>query len=205
VIHENYVFAIVADGAETKGERPSEYIGRWIQLLLTGLARESIVNEAAVIRQMKTSHEALRRSYPAERASYAALLLDREEQRAIMFCCGDCRIGLESSEQTEPAWLTPVHSLANWRGEKFTHEHLVSPLRCTLTKSLNSRLFQNPDVIEVGYQATDTWILATDGYWAEHKMEMNSLNDALDDTSYLRISFKERILQLDTDCNNFYR
>ncbi|UIN20799.1 hypothetical protein [Herbaspirillum frisingense] len=205
VIHENYVFAIVADGAETKGERPSEYIAHWIQLLLAGVAREAIVDEDAVIRQMKASHEMLRRSYPAEIASYGALLLDREGQRATMFCCGDCRIGLESSEQAEPVWLSPVHSLANWRGEDFTHQHLASPFRGMLTKSLNSRFFHNPEVLGAGYKAKDVWILATDGYWADHKMEMTLLSDVLDDTSCLRISFQKDILQLDTDCNNFYR
>ena len=112
-------------------------------------------------------------------ASYLILLLPKQESdlSAKIIHCGDCRLGIRR-ENGDIMWQTNVHTAANSDGSFFSEECYLDPARHMLTRCLNARRFQYPDVQEI--HSTNrctcrcTWLLCTDGYWAEYLQDKNN-------------------------------
>jgi hypothetical protein len=155
-----------------------------------------------VLDRMEAEHKRIRHDFPAETACYAGFFVDFVNKAIWAFSCGDCRVGL--LQDGSPSWVTPVHSSANWRGEEFTLEHAQSSTRRIVTRTLNSKRFVRPEVIQMDYDPAALWILATDGYWIDRLM----LSDAalcLDDASFLQIHAGADGLTVESDCGNLYQ
>ena len=97
----------------------------------------------------------------AEKASYTAFLLPHEAKDAYVFCCGDCTLGAQSPDGNIE-WLTRTHTLVTALEElgisaDASKQHIV-------TRTLNAKRFQKPEVHVVPANVSGLWVLATDGY-----------------------------------------
>ena len=200
--NENYCIAIIGDASET-GSYGREFVIKWMASVVDKVANEAVLNCEVILCIMKAAHQKLRFTFISSRACWSALFIDHQNEKTSTFSCGDCRIGKEI-ENGIIMWLTPVHTMANWSGEEFLQEHALSDCRHRVTRTLNSKRFVEPEIREFAYQAQAIWILATDGYWIEQKMESVPLESLQDDASYFRVSIAVANQYVDTDANNFY-
>lgn len=198
----SHVLALIGDASE-RGLRGAEYIKQWMRYVVDEVANADTPSCYLILNKMQQGQGAMRQDFPAERASYAALFIDHYTKAAWAFSCGDCRVGLQI-ENGEFKWLTPVHSMVNWRGDEFTSEHTLPASRHSVTRTLNSRRFDRPEIIEVAYNTSASWILATDGYWIEQQIQKIPIADLEDDASFLKISADANGWLNDTDKNNWY-
>lgn len=174
----DYTFAIIMD-ASNKGKNGVQFNTLWINEILKQLPLQS-PSQQEIIQAMRAAHQALpRHEFLHERACYVALLLPHETHSSSAFVCGDCRIGIDLPT-SEREWLTPVHTLAN---ACQALDGIPRPIsRHTVTRVLQVKRFEHPDVIELPIYKNGTWILATDGYWAD---PIHSEEQPDDDCSYL--------------------
>jgi serine/threonine protein phosphatase PrpC len=183
---KSHVLALIGDASE-HGLRGAEYIEQWMRYVVDEVANADAPTCQFVLAKMRQGQAALRQRFPAERACYGALFIDHHIKAAWTFACGDCRVGLQI-ENDAFKWITPVHSRANWRGDEFTAEHAILESRHSVTRTLNSKRFQLPEIVKVEYNPSATWILATDGYWIEQQIQKIPIPELEDDASFLKIS-----------------
>jgi len=205
LIKPSYILAIIGDASE-KGNQGSEYVMAWITSVVKTLSIEDGPSCGGILTVMKEIHQQLRlRScFSSARACWSALFIDHKNEKIWTFSCGDCRVGIEDEDGTIE-WRTTVHSQANWKGEEFLPEHAKMPCRHQVTRSLNVKRFVDPDVTEIEYNPQGRWILATDGYWVEHKIEGTPIYNLRDDASFFRISFNKSKLHIESDSENYYQ
>lgn len=147
---------------------------------------------------MRDAHRAIRIDYPAETASYLALLLDADRREAWALCCGDCQLG--QGVKADFRWLTPVHDLGGMKAY-FTGANLDGVIGRTLTRCLRGRRFEPPEVVHIE-RMEGPWILATDGYWLEHLAATMPVDGSNDDASCLRLGSETLASRCDSDCEN---
>nr|WP_314860758.1 hypothetical protein [uncultured Undibacterium sp.] len=201
--NEDYCLTIIGDASE-KSHQGREFVTKWMTSVVAKVANEKILNCEIIINIMKIVHQDLRLSFASSKACWSALFIDYINERTWTFSCGDCRIGQESEDGTIK-WLTPVHTLANWCGEEFLQKHASSDGRHQVTRTLNSKRFTDPEILEVSYAEQAIWILATDGYWIEQKMENVHPELLKDDASYFRVPNGVINQRVNTDADNFYQ
>lgn len=199
----SYFIAIIGDASE-KGLRGSDYVMSWMKSVVNQIPVEHVPSCDVILTVMKQVHLQLRPHFPSARASWGALFIDHKNEKIWMFSCGDCRVGIEDAEGSI-AWHTNVHSQANWTGEKFSSAHAGMPDRHHITRSLNAKRFVDPDVMEIEYAAQDHWILATDGYWVEHKIKGIPICNLQDDASFLRVAWSKKKRCVESDTENYYQ
>lgn len=200
--NQSYAFAIIGDASE-KGNHGREYLMQWMSSVVDSVFIETSLNCESIIGIMKKEHEKLRTQFVSSRACWGALFIDHKTEKTWTFSCGDCRVGIEHYDGSVE-WLTPVHSLANWRGEEFTNEHAWSSCRHQVTRTLKSKRFAAPAVLENKYDIKSNWILATDGYWIEQRIKQIPIENLEDDSSFLRFSYDRGGTIVDTDYDNYY-
>jgi hypothetical protein len=196
------MLALIGDGSP-RGLHGAEYIEQWMRFIVDEVANADTPSCQLILNKMRQGQDAMRQHFPTERACYGALFIDHLTKAAWTFSCGDCRIGLQIATG-EFKWITPVHSSANWRGEEFTSEHAMLECRHSVTRTLNSRRFDFPEVTKITYSASASWILATDGYWIEQQIRKIPISDLEDDASFLKISIGANGWLNDTDRKNWY-
>lgn len=200
VITEQYLFAFVVDAAE-KGGNGTNLAQRWAK---TNAQRIIELPEPPypvnIIDTMRETHTLLRTDFLHERASYCALLLHHKTQNSWAIHCGDCRLG--SQKEGNTTWLTNVHTLANPYGEYFTLEDSKNPDRHTLTRCINARRFERPDVKKIPWGTDLNWILCSDGFWADHIDQNIPLEQLEDDASCLAISGNLTDIEHNHDSDN---
>jgi serine/threonine protein phosphatase PrpC len=182
----SHILALIGDASE-RGLRGAEYIEQWMRFVVDAAANADTPTYQLVLQKMQQGQGILRQHFPTERACYGALFIDNHTKAAWAFSCGDCRVGLQMGNG-EFKWMTPVHSMANWRGNEFTAEHTILESRHSATRTLNSRRFELPEIVEVEYNSSATWVLATDGYWIEQQIQKIPISKLEDDASFLKIS-----------------
>jgi serine/threonine protein phosphatase PrpC len=157
---ESYTFSVVVD-ASPRGERGVQFSACWIAKVLDRMSPEQ-PSPTAVLSALHDAQKHLRTErFFAEKASYIALLFPREAQDAYVFFCGDCTLGVQSPDGNVE-WLTPTHTLVNALEELGVDADASK--RHIVTRTLNARRFQKPDVRVISANASGLWVLATDGY-----------------------------------------
>lgn len=155
-----YTFSVVMD-ASPRGERGIQFNACWISQVLDRMSAE-LPSATSVLSALHDGQKHLRAErFFAEKASYVAILLPHTTQDAYVFFCGDCSFGVQSPDGNIE-WLTRTHTLAN-ASEKFGINADASK-RHVVTRTLNGRRFQAPEVQAIPAHASGLWVLATDGY-----------------------------------------
>ncbi|WP_106805505.1 PP2C family serine/threonine-protein phosphatase [Pseudomonas sp. S5D5] len=99
-------------------------------------------------------------------ASTSCLVLLVVGQTAISIHAGDCCLGYRETDQ-RMNWLSPPHCGPNWKGD-LSHSFIAnSPARKTLLNCMSHRRAHEPHIQSLRIAPDTTWILATDGFWAE--------------------------------------
>jgi len=155
-----YTFSVVVD-ASPRGERGIQFNTCWITAVLDRMSPE-LPSVASVLAVLHEGQKHLRTErFFAEKASYAAFLLPREAKDAYAFCCGDCTLGARFPDGNIE-WLTRTHTLVTALEEQGINADASK--RHIVTRTLNAKRFQKPEVHVVPAIAFGSWILATDGY-----------------------------------------
>ncbi len=194
---EQFTFALIVDISQ-RGPRGAGFARDWTRHVLERVRTHRSLSPEEAIDAMRQACQALRREYPAESGSYAAVIIDSQRHTAFGISCGDCRLGVLRGEHIE--WFSPVHTLAAslTNAENSTPE--LSPNRHILTRSLKARRFTHPEVVpfEPGLGSV---LLATDGYWVEHLIEQVPFHQLADDASCLMLSAGSSTVS--SDCDNW--
>ncbi|WP_116141843.1 hypothetical protein [Trinickia diaoshuihuensis] len=155
-----YSFSVVMD-ASPCGDRGIQFNACWITTVLDRMSHE-LPSVEAVLSAMHEGQKHLRSErFFAEKASYAAFLLPRGANNAYVFCCGDCTLGVQSPDG-KIDWLTRTHTFANALEDLGIN--VDASKRHIVTRTLNAKRFQTPEVHVVPANDPRLWVLATDGY-----------------------------------------
>lgn len=194
---EQFTFALIVDISQ-RGPRGADFAYEWTRHVLEGVRHHSFLSPEEVITAMKQACQALRRYYPAESGSYAAVIVNSQRRTAFSISCGDCRVGIRQGEHIK--WLSPVHTLAASLTSAEGAAPELSPNRHILTRSLKAKRYTQPDVMHFEAELGSI-LLATDGYWVEHLIEQVPFHQLADDASYLMLSAGSSAVS--SDCNNW--
>ncbi|QUS59040.1 PP2C family protein-serine/threonine phosphatase [Pseudovibrio brasiliensis] len=165
----------------------------------------------ALIEQLQKAHKSLSKTFPTSSASYAILHLDKTLQSRLIHA-GDCLIG-RGIETPPIQWQIKPHTLVNALLDAPIDEIAKNGLRNRLTRSFRAKEFIAPSTKLIEAKS-NSFILATDGFWAELSEEEQStfiaghdieITSTCDDKSVLCIEIlgkvsKERLWHRD----NFY-
>lgn len=192
-----FVFALIVD-ISRRGPRGAGFARDWTRHVLEKVRNHESLSPEEVITAMKQACQALRRDYPAESGSYAAVIVNSQRRTAFSISCGDCRVGIRQGEHIK--WLSLVHTLAASLTSAEGAAPELSPNRHILTRSLKAKRFTQPDVMH--FEADlGSILLATDGYWVEHLIEQVPFHQLADDASYLMLSAGSSAVS--SDCDNW--
>ena len=109
-------------------------------------------------------HSNLCPDFPFASTSYLALLV--MGQTMVSIHAGDCCLGYLDKDQ-RTIWLTPPHCGPNWKGD-LSHSFIAnSPARKRLLNCMSQRRLHDPHIQPLQAVTQTTWVLATDGFWAE--------------------------------------
>lgn len=117
-----------------------------------------------VLHALGEAHSNLCPGFPLASTSYLVLLV--MGQTAISIHAGDCCLGYLGKDQSM-IWLTSPHCGPNWKGDLSHAVIAESSSRKTLLNCMSYRRPHEPAVNFVETVRGTTWILATDGFWAE--------------------------------------
>lgn len=121
-----------------------------------------------VLASLKQVQSNLCPDFPFASTSYLALLV--LGQTAITIHAGDCCLGYLDNDQ-RMTWLNTPHCGPNWQGD-LSHTFIASsPARKRLFNCMSYRRPHEPAVQFIQVTPDTTWILATDGFWAELTVE----------------------------------
>ncbi|WP_147297826.1 hypothetical protein [Trinickia dinghuensis] len=175
---EAYTFCVVMD-ASPRGKRGPQFNAAWLNRVLERMEPE-LPSDATMLSVFRDAQEHLReQKFVAEKASYTAILLPRDEPQIRAFNCGDCSLG-HRSPQGEITWLTETDTLAN----TFEAFGIVpdASKRHIVARTLNPKRFQLPSVSTIQGASAGSWVLATDGY---RYTDIDDDGRSIDDRSYL--------------------
>lgn len=117
-----------------------------------------------VLASLEQVHSNLCPDFPFASTSYLALLV--LGQTAISIHAGDCCLGYLDNDQ-RMNWLNSPHCGPNWQGN-LSHTFIASsPARKRLFNGMRYRRPHEPAIQFMQVIPDTTWILATDGFWAE--------------------------------------
>jgi len=117
-----------------------------------------------VLTSLDEVHSNICPDFPFASTSYLVMLV--VGQTAISIHAGDCCLGYLETDQSMN-WLSPPHCGPNWKGD-LSHSFIASsPARKTLLHCMSHRRAHEPHIQSMQITQGTTWILATDGFWAE--------------------------------------
>lgn len=117
---------------------------------------------------LEQAHSNLCPDFPFASTSYLVLLV--VGRTTITIHAGDCCLGYLGKDQ-RMAWLTPPHCGPNWKGDLDHALIACSPQRKQLLNCMSHRRSHEPAVQFIQTEPDTTWVLATDGFWAELSAE----------------------------------
>ncbi|WP_175958499.1 hypothetical protein [Burkholderia sp. BCC0405] len=177
---KTYTFSIVMDAAP-RGERGVQFNACWIAQVLDRMSPD-LPSIEAVLATLEEAQQHLRTErFFVEKASYIAFLLPRDARAAYVFYCGDCTLGIRSQDGNIE-WLTRPHTAISALEDLGMNAEASA--RHTVTRTLNAKRFQAPEIQVLDAHASGVWVLATDGY---HYRETDDKGRPTDDCSYLLI------------------
>jgi serine/threonine protein phosphatase PrpC len=162
---EDAKFYAVLDGA-TSGPDGAALAKELACYLVDGFFDERPpVTKTDICGLLAQAHEKLRCRYPSDSASYF-ILIQPTSGPALTLHAGDCRLG-KLNQDNSVSWLNAIHCLANATAPMTDAEIAVHPNRHQLTRSFRPRKFQEPEAGEYSIGSNETFVIATDGFWAE--------------------------------------
>ena len=158
------ILYLLIDGI-SKSPNGGEFAKEFVHLFLDiFVGSDELQSENTLQSILKKVHETLRRKFPADSASYILALHNGDSM--VTLHAGDCRLGTITNDG-RINWLTPVHTLANAIIFLTDNELRLHPDRHTLTRSFKAKRFEPGIVNHFPLLASDSLILASDGFWAE--------------------------------------
>ncbi len=196
-----FFFAIIVDAAE-KGGKGAQLAHFWVNEAAKKLIPLGMPTCEQIVAVMRENHKFLRESYLCDIASYSALLLHHQSRNAWGIHCGDCRLGILRAGKI--IWQSNPHTRANMRGEEFQAQDCSSSNRHKLTRSLNAKRFAIPDIQKIDWLEGDSWLLGSDGYWADYLGQKIPWDKLDDDASCMEIFETRFKSQRKNDSNNCF-
>ena len=167
------MLCIVLDGS-TSGPNGGELAQQIAHELIDWFVNANADTSAQVIvKAMQNIHDTLSRQFPFDSASYIIVLIQDENPLRILHA-GDCLFGKNEKKHNQIRWLTKPHTLANATNNMSVISLADSPARHRLTRSFRPKEFVTPESSEIKIQNGDSFIVATDGFWAELNSEEQS-------------------------------
>lgn len=121
--------------------------------------------EIQISNLLQNIHTELRRRFPADSASLF-ILVQTSDGSIMTAHVGDCRLGrLKSDKSIE--WLSKPHTLANAIEDLSDSALIANPSRHSLTRSFRPGRLPDPEYGRYPLKQDDTFLIATDGFWAE--------------------------------------
>lgn len=199
---KTFFFAILVDAVE-KSDKSNQFACYWAKTIANAvLSREKCPSVEQLLNIMRNTQKLLRHQFLNETASYIALIYNKSTQKTQAFVCGDCRLGLVSSEIK---WLTKTHTLLTAFDDSLGDVKKDLITRHTLTHTLNAKRFIQPEIVSINSFQNEQWLLCSDGYWAEHLDENIPWEQLQDDSSCLTISMNKLSTQQNSsDCENYF-
>ncbi len=158
------ILYLLIDGI-SKSPNGGEFAKEFAHLFLDiFVGSDELQSETTLQGILKKVHETLRRKFPADSASYILALHNGDSM--VTLHAGDCRLGTITKDGIIN-WLTPAHTLANAIIFLTDNELRLHPDRHALTRSFKGRRFEPGVVNHFPLLASDSLILASDGFWAE--------------------------------------
>lgn len=201
-IGSSQIIAVLVDAAE-RGLKGAEYSKYWVNKILVAVQKYDVITYDLLITEMKSIHgDQSIAGFVLEMAAYAVLVIDNVNG-SWAINCGDCRIG-SLTEQDGMVWLTPVHTMANFSGEEFSHSHADMPGRHRITRRLRLSRFDSPELTKFDKKEPCCWLLGTDGYWVNQsfRTENNEAYGDEDDASLLILDPSQ--MKMMQGCENFF-
>lgn len=164
-IRNEAVMCIVLDGASaglTSGELACRVAHDMVDWFLDA---EGEITKLRIEGRMHDIHNSIARQYPFDSASYLILLIKDGKPHQISHS-GDCLYG-QIDQNHDIVWLTKPHTLANAINDIPIASLLSNPTRHLLTRSFRAKEFMGSEISEIDTSNSDTFLIATDGFWAE--------------------------------------
>ncbi|HAS6212769.1 TPA: hypothetical protein I7185_20870 [Vibrio vulnificus] len=164
-------FWIIADGS-TNAKDSGDFVAAFCsQLREQWLAAQAPVTEDGIQALIKHVHSQLQRDFICSKGSFLLLVIETDTQHC--FYLGDCRVG--SIEGNEIRWQTYPHSLT-YRKVGSDEERLCNdPARHTLFNVLKGVRFSKPTYKALQLDLNKPLILASDGFWSCHPLQLPQL------------------------------
>lgn len=163
------VLCLVVDGS-TSGPAGGELARQIIRDVIDWyVTTDGVATAESLTAQLRRAHLSLSRQFPRDSASYVITYV-ADGQAALVLHAGDCLMG--THEGPGPIqWLIRPHTLANVAGDVTIEEIARSQVRHRLTRSLRAREFMPPEMSEINATPGTSFIVATDGFWADLSAE----------------------------------
>lgn len=169
-LRSDAVLCIVLDGS-TSGSKGGELVQKIAHELIDWfVAANCEMKTQDIIESMRNIHTSLSRQFPFDSASYVIVLIQDKTPLCILHA-GDCLLGKHEGKHNQIQWLIKPHTLANATSNMSVVSLADSPSRHRLTRSFRPKEFVTPEVSEIKIQNGDSFIVATDGFWAELNSE----------------------------------
>ncbi len=169
-LRSDAALSIVLDGS-TSGPKGGELAQKIAHELIDWfVAANEEMTAQLIIEIMQNIHNSLSRQFPFDSASYVIAFI-QDENPILVLHAGDCLLGQYHVKNNQVGWLTKPHTLANATKDMSVVSLTESPARHRLTRSFRSKEFMVPEVSEIEIQTGDSFVVATDGFWAELKLE----------------------------------
>ena len=169
-IRSGATLCIVLDGS-TSGPKGGE-LARQVahELIDWFVGVDTDMNAQAIIEIVQNIHNSLSRQFPFDSASYVIALI-QDKNPLLVLHSGDCLLGQHDGKNNQVRWLTKPHTLANATRGMSVVSLVDCPARHLLTRSFRPKEFMVPEASEIKIQLGDSFIVATDGFWAELNFE----------------------------------
>lgn len=172
-LRSDAAICIVLDGS-TSGPKGGELAQKIAHELIDWfVAANREVMAQAIIEIMQNIHNSLSRQFPFDSACYVIALF-QDEKPLLVLHAGDCLLGQLDGKNNQVCWRTKPHTLANATTDMSVVSLVDCPARHRLTRSFRPKEFMMPDVSEIKILYGDSFIVATDGFWAELNSEEQS-------------------------------
>jgi serine/threonine protein phosphatase PrpC len=166
------VLVSLADIATAVPFEDCEFVSNLNKEITQSISQESLNDRNVFLSQLRQIVEQLKKVYRKGCASFIIVYIPYNGEQVWGLTVGDARLGLLTNQCVE--WVTPVHTGANPLGEIFTEQMKSLPERNLLTRSLNMRKVFKPDVFEIDISEETQLIIASDGFWAELPVDIQS-------------------------------
>jgi len=213
-VRRDTTLCVVLDGSTT-GKQSGELVRLIASDLIDWFTNTNgRITADDIINQLREIHNARSSELHWASASYLVAMIEAKKPTLILYV-GDCLVG-RFNTNAPIEWLIRPHTLVNAIESMSVEEIASFTLRNKLTRSFRAKEFMIPDIASLTASGEETFVIATDGFWAELKHEEQlrflegeglQLEDDMDDCSALKIHILDSTAKLQVNTStaeNFY-